>query len=366
MWNKNELDEGERILVMPVQPREGSDIRRETVRALMTRAVELVAARGGTMTAEEIADRERASKLSAIDMEDVFEHITSQGATVATLQAKVAEHLKDLGAADARNDALRSEIERLKAELVELEKARAHETEMFDHALGECDATAERWADAEDERDAAQAEVDRLKAEHSRAVASAADISRQSILIKSRLAAIRERANDGDGLLRTWNATIDALAIVNLKDLAKWNLEGDATQEAKCDHGSCQTSPCETCPTRAATSEAKPACVCRLGQNLPCYASHHPCSPTCTHLDAATPGHPERVRERSAALMAAEREYDNGRSAGVEDGLEQGYDAGVEAMRAACLEAAMTQCDVFGLGPAFRDALKAAVEGVAP
>lgn len=46
-WTDEELDEGERVLVRPVSPPRESNIRRETVRALMTRAVELVAARGG-------------------------------------------------------------------------------------------------------------------------------------------------------------------------------------------------------------------------------------------------------------------------------------------------------------------------------
>jgi hypothetical protein len=34
-------------------------------------------------------------------------------------------------------------------------------------------------------------------------------------------------------------------------------------------------------------------------------SSHYPCSPTCTHDDAATPGHAKRVEERSEALQTA-------------------------------------------------------------
>jgi hypothetical protein len=85
-----------------------------------------------------------------------------------------------------------------------------------------------------------------------------------------------------------------------------------------------------------------------------CRRMHYPCSATCTHDDAANPGHPERVKERSEAFMGtSERSLANGyarletlgpvesregpTAQSVEIGRIEGFNEGAEAMRAACI-----------------------------
>lgn len=95
---------------------------------------------------------------------------------------------------------------------------------------------------------------------------------------------------------------------------------------------------------------------------------HHrwPCSPTCTHDDAWTPGHPERVKERSEAFAEAADA-----AAGLvarDRGLQHAYDNGADAMRAACWEAVQGQLQALGFyagSPAW-NVLKAAIEGATP
>lgn len=126
------------------------------------------------------------------------------------------------------------------------------------------------------------------------------------------------------------------------------------------------------------------AVACTCGVALGCAAERHPCSPTCTHDDAAKPGHPERVKEMSEAVneqMAraiadhnrhvdsmggpvaeAEEEGDDGPWV-VQSGEEQAseaYDEGAEAMRAAVEKWAK---DYFGSVP---PTLKDAMDGAAP
>lgn len=96
-----------------------------------------------------------------------------------------------------------------------------------------------------------------------------------------------------------------------------------------------------------------PGCIHR-GQ---CYeARRYPCSPTCTHDDAATPGHPDRVKERSEDVTGI-------LAVPSTDCCEQAE----EAMLAACLEAAREWAARNGIvGVAFDLGLKAAIEGAAP
>lgn len=86
----------------------------------------------------------------------------------------------------------------------------------------------------------------------------------------------------------------------------------------------------------------------------------HPCSPTCTHDDAATPGHPERVKDRSEAFVEqATREART-----YDDGKRHGFADGVEAMRVACWEA--IQPLTHSMSEHERQQFKAAIEGAAP
>jgi hypothetical protein len=76
---------------------------------------------------------------------------------------------------------------------------------------------------------------------------------------------------------------------------------------APCTHASRWHAPiggtgfvCSECGTRVPD-----ALVARVGAIR---VERYPCSPTCTHDDATTPGHPERVRERSEGFLAAAKE----------------------------------------------------------
>lgn len=141
MWTKEDMDKAESIYRRE-RPR-GYSVR-GVLSELMTLAVELAAARGGTMTKECMPEHERdklvdfveaghtlsADQASAMlmEMDRAREAEIAQGATVATLQAKAGEAEKAL--VDGRiawqgerrlleheRDALRTKMERLKAEV---------------------------------------------------------------------------------------------------------------------------------------------------------------------------------------------------------------------------------------------------------
>jgi hypothetical protein len=130
--------------------------------------------------------------------------------------------------------------------------------------------------------------------------------------------------------------------------------------------------------------------------------SNYPCSSTCTHDDAATPGHAERVKERSEAVLAAvtkcpkcggEVEEGYGHASGAVQPApylyclkscgwrhttkgeivwnptreqEAWFDSGAEAMRAACLAVVQDEKDEIGLTASQVQRLKAAIEGATP
>jgi hypothetical protein len=96
-----------------------------------------------------------------------------------------------------------------------------------------------------------------------------------------------------------------------------------------------------------------------------------PCSATCTHEDAATPGHPERVKDGSEAMwriVAPDAPVD------VPDdndaALTEEYAKGAEAMRAACLRDVVALLESTGLSDHGSDSIiqrvKAAIEGAIP
>lgn len=130
--------------------------------------------------------------------------------------------------------------------------------------------------------------------------------------------------------------------------------------------------------------------------------TRYPCSPTCTHDDAAKPGHQERVKERSEAV-AREVNAFGGETLGARralcDAMERlGFDGAAmfrdtsldtaalgnalfqsvrdeedrvatgatEAMRAACLSAATTWAMERGFSVPELKSLKSAIEGAVP
>lgn len=100
----------------------------------------------------------------------------------------------------------------------------------------------------------------------------------------------------------------------------------------------------------------------------------YPCSPTCTHDDAAAPGHAERseaVAQASDHGAPIEDDCERCESPVVQSGEEQAsdaYDEGAEAMRAACWEAAQVILRQEGVtaNMPWWNRLKAAIEGATP
>lgn len=424
--------------------------------AVMSYAVELAAARGGTMTAEQLDIafddiNHRADNPNAVP--HLREHITAQGATVATLQTRVEELEASLRHADVSLNLVGGERRALQAQL---------------------DAAREDYRCACETRESLSAEVERLKGRVAFHMDDAGRMARESVLsdrraaaAEARLAAIRERACDEDGLMRAYDLEMEKIRKA-LLSVGRWVLEGDAPNSPgstegsepmpKAPHGetgrckvcggpkdgphkmSCRPQnrreaeryPCSTTPTaqqhdvldgeapQEATAEkcyaprhincpcgwdppqachyptpesagetpqeaTKPCGAVRktpdgLGRPVVCsgrhtlregdhisesgevfssLAAHYPCSPTCTHYDAATPGHPERVRERSEAVVA-----ELNHAADRSEDWRLGYSDGLEAMRTACLDA-VTNYMRAGFG-GMPPALKAAIEGAAP
>lgn len=206
--------------------------------AVANLATELVKARGGTMTAEEIQDMRRLAShmhLKADErlIDNACDVIATQGATVATLQAeKAALTLKVNNLTEANTDLHRqiADVDRerttLQAKVAELDRMwRAEKT------------TADRY---EDERDALSAEVERLKADNAamdqrwmRAVSDRDALAVRLQVAESRLAAVRDRGLDENRLSLVWHADHELSLTKRLVSLARWVLEGDAPQEGK-------------------------------------------------------------------------------------------------------------------------------------
>jgi hypothetical protein len=123
--------------------------------------------------------------------------------------------------------------------------------------------------------------------------------------------------------------------------------------------------------------------------------ARYPCSPTCTHDDAETPGHPERVSRRSREFVETVSDSQRALNAFLSDGEppctcagtvdgdptciycnmkeearaalgaleEQWFGQGAESFRAAIREEVVKVLQGFGLsGTPLEDALKAVIE----
>jgi hypothetical protein len=248
--------------------------------------------------------------------------------------------------------------EALRAKMAKVEKER-------DAIREKAVAGGERW----------QGQVDELRARVAELEAA-----------ESRLAAIRERGKDNVRLLGLMNLDHnDELTVVGLGRTLRWVLEGDAPQEAKCPHDA-NGGPCDECAHPQEANRLRAPHVFVPGPDGGsdfCHYSdserlcgwersvhRYPCSPTCTHEDAATPGHPERVKERSeevTATLADARPETLESAAAIEEGAESdAYDRGAEAMRVACWEAIQPKLDALGVDATTREFFKRAIEGAAP
>jgi hypothetical protein len=157
---------------------------------------------------------------------------------------------------------------------------------------------------------------------------------------EAQLGAIRERAEDEMGTIRVGDAAHgdirDSYAAV-----ARWVVDGDA-------------------PHKSVAAMVEQGGTAR-GR---CFRG------TCNHPDAATPGHAERVAERSKAFSEAasldagalDPMHPNGKCtcagegscawcdvSARDDGFADGFDKGAEAMRAACVENVTLELEARGL-----------------
>lgn len=239
---------------------------------------------------------------------------------------------------------------------------------------------------------------------------------------EARLAAIYARYADGIGIcnaVRRDRHEAMACEVVQTEAAAvlagiKWVLEGDAPNSPGISDGS-GADVRITADEFAAMSEDAPfdrsegRCAEPVGlNNRPCYLppGHdgwhmarppgpplYPCSPTCTHADADTPGHHERVRALLNKMCLAPDVVDSGEDSATSGHLERvkkrseavngavdlsakvnmtageverAIENAAEAMRAACWEAVGELLRRDGWGGTIVTRIKAAIEGAAP
>jgi hypothetical protein len=335
MWSEEEKDKAnKRAEAAYIGVREwDDDVRADCMRAGMTArlhhvaanvmdlAVELASARGGTMTAEELNECQRLA--------------TSPPARHGWDDETVAAMLKHLSAQGAR--------------VAVLERQVLEEGGKFLAEIQRADQLQERLSAADESvRDLTR-----------RAQQAEGAISRE----RAATAMWRKRVQDACDLMPDANGDLGAFDIVNrVKRLQ------------------------ERCAALSAAGQVLSEHVDSMGLDNTGRAwadqmlDRYPCSSTCTHDDAKTPGHAERVRERSEAVKALSEKVLPGPD--VIDGgpgtrgpirlvstqarvTADSYAEGAEAMRAACLEAVMQVVDAEGAG-SLADRLKSAIEGAAP
>lgn len=268
-----------------------------------TKAAELLAARGGTMTAEELHDAEQRSEHGCDPR--LFEHISAQGARVAVLEKERDEARRSADELQRQRDNYRESLEVMSAGR--------------DAALAELETLRRNLADAQKgAREAALKEAD----------TKILSTALPPAYFEEDYTDRKEREAMHQGFAAGVNHALDTL--------------------------------------RAMAKESGP--------------QRYPCSPTCTHDDAATPGHPERVENLSKALASSlgyepERVTERSEAVSIAAGRPElsateaaCYEQGAEAMRAACWEAVQREIMVYGFNgshPAYKS-IKAAIEGVTP
>lgn len=265
----------------------------DDILALATLAVELLAVRGGPMTAEQVAALFAMPWCAnSIGSNVVQQHISALGARNAVLEAERNATLVALGGHD-------DEVPAVRAEAV-MERLSAAE-----------DGNRELVRRAQQ----AESELEAIKGFHRGAV-------RVGKEMKDRAEAAEARCATLSAAGQVLNAHVDKAVCV--MDNVRVTDSGTVVLSGP--------------------------------------GAYFPCSQTCTHDDAATPGHPERVKERSEAVIQAATRTEDAAST---DGHARGYNEGADAMRAACLEAVRTRLEVMGALDVY-GAVKAAIEGAVP
>lgn len=308
-WTDDELKRGRRAFA-----EEGGSC---SITPVMDVTAELLAARGGTMTAERLRDwfidREHLL-LTRAQVAELRQHIATQGATVAALE-------RDATAARAERDAAQEDVTALRAELARLK---------------ECPDLAEEFTTVRQALATSPVEnvrpfFERIATMASMAARWKAEACDAALKPSGQVAVLLERVQE---YLRGAEWDEDCPAYAAAHQLAALAQQG---QEAM-----------RPVPGLPMMPEAL------SGQLATAHPSHTPCvEGSCHHHDAGTPGHPERVAALSQAFNEAtfrSREPDAFGLVGTpaHPDVSQAYDSGAEDMRAACREAAVEVLERFG------------------
>jgi hypothetical protein len=353
---------------------DSDDKWRAGVAAIMTHAAELLAARGGTMTAEalDVAIQELVDRAPSLSV-DLDRHLSAQGARVAVLEAENTEARERLEKRTAELKAQRDEALRLLATRVAvLEQALKENDEEIKYVRERLTAAEEGSRELVRRAQGAEADVERWKREHSVMATQAKDAREEARVLKARcatlfaagqtLSAVADRTGEPKENAPSVHA-IDAYGLLKTGDSAR---HPQRYPHEFVDDGD------GLCGWRREPH----AVMCGYNKSQHMW----PCSATCTHDDATKPGHPERVKERSEAVNAAVEcppscpsHLNSGHTHQADDpsgemhgDYADGYDAGAEAMRAACLTAATEWAMARGFSVPELRSLKSAIEGAVP
>lgn len=340
----------------------------------MTRAVELAASRGGTMTAERhalvLGLVEVGHALSSDQASELLASHDALGARVAVLEAEAREANSALADHSACLTRL-STVLGVVSSFQEIERA--------------VESLKERLSAAEESNRELVRRAQQAEAETEQCRRMAKDMNRRAV-------ENRERAESAEALLGQSD-----------NDMSVWRRRVEAAADELGDVGAGQCGRLDIV-TRVRMLKARCAALSAAGQVLSAHVDkagaipdmtmtcmfcsvphphrffqrnteqgegwrcsscgclteaspvHHP----CTHDDAATSGHPDRMKERSEAFMG------NWHPLAKHREVMEAMDKAAEAMRAACLNAVQLEMERRGASRDEWEAMKSAIEGAAP
>jgi hypothetical protein len=351
----------------------------ELTRAIANKAAELLAARGGTMTAEQLAD---FTSLAAADkpwsngsVRKLLQHVAAQGAEVARYVEAAAHDQQTM-------DALRAELAQLNSTSHDAEKRAV--AYVRESAL----ETAAQVADHRGAREAAtqirklKREPDHLKLEGQ--VAEDVELVRSLIregceeecpagdhtdacemfgyeAALSRLAALAQQGKEATKKLTALREHVAAYDAAPQDESGRDARDAVAairqTLGALADESHHQARPVDNAPSRCGAYVKGRPCPLPRG-----HEGEHERWATPGQIAAQAP----RDAERGAKASEAFNEEAAEEVGKMSPAMEAAYDSGAEAMRAACWLEIQATCQRLGLHPNEKAAIKAAIEGASP